>query len=185
TQNIDARMAQSLGLSNPHGALVTRILPNSAGAAAGLQPGDVILAANDQRVDNAETLHNYEGLQPVGSSVTLEVHRGGKPLKIRLTLKELPRAIAGETLDSRLSGAIFVDLPESLRQSGVGGVMVNKVKHGSRAAANGLVAGDVIIAASIGGFSDLASWRASFSHPPQRLILRVLRDNTQYDALMR
>lgn len=131
TQNIDARMAQSLGLSNPHGALVTRVLPNSAGAAAGLQPGDVILAANDQRVDNAETLHNYEGLQPVGSSVTLEVHRGGKPLKIRLTLKELPRAIAGETLDSRLSGAIFVDLPESLRQSGIGGVMVNKIKHGS------------------------------------------------------
>lgn len=185
TQNIDARMAQSLGLSNPHGALVTRVLPNSAGAAAGLQPGDVILAANDQRVDNAETLHNYEGLQPVGSSVTLEVHRGGKPLKIRLTLKELPRAIAGETLDSRLSGAIFVDLPESLRQSGIGGVMVNKIKHGSRAAANGLVAGDVIIAASIGEFSDLASWRASFSHPPQRLILRVLRGNAQYDALMR
>ncbi len=63
--------------------------------------------------------------------------------------------------------------------------MVNKVKHGSRAAANGLVAGDVIIAAPIGEFSDLASWQASFSRPPQRLILRALRGNAQYDALMR
>lgn len=39
--------------------------------------------------------------------------------------------------------------------------MVSEVKRGGRAAANGLVAGDVIVASSVGEFADLASWRAT------------------------
>jgi hypothetical protein len=42
-----------------------------------------------------------------------------------------------DTLDPRLAGATFVDLPESLRQSGINGVLVSEVKRGSRAASNG------------------------------------------------
>ena len=185
TQNLTAQMAQALKLDSQRGALVTRVLPGSAGAAAGVQPGDVIVGANDQRMDSAEALHNYEGLQPVGSAVTLDVRRDGKSLKLNTKLKEQPRAVVGDTLDPRLSGATFVDLPESLRQSGLAGVLVSEVKRGSRAAANGLNAGDVIVAASVGEFADLASWRANFQRKPQQLIVRIVRDNAQADLLMR
>ncbi|KAB7769142.1 Do family serine endopeptidase [Xanthomonas maliensis] len=185
TQNLTPQLQQGLGLDSARGALVSRVLPGSAAAAAGVQPGDVILAANDQRVDSAEALHNYEGLQPVGSAVTLDVRRDGKPLKLKATLKEQDRAVTGDMLDPRLGGATFVDLPESLRQSGVTGVMVGEVKRGSRAAVNGLVSGDVIVAGSVGDFADLASWRANFQRKPPQLVLRILRGNAQYDALMR
>lgn len=185
TQNLTQQMLQGLGVDSLRGALVTRVLPGSAAAAAGVQPGDVVVAANDQRVDSAEALHNYEGLQAVGSPVRLEIRRDGKPLTLTAKLKEQDRAVTGDMLDPRLGGATFVDLPESLRQSGITGVMVSEVKRGGRAAANGLVSGDVIVASSVGEFADLASWRANFQRKPQQLVVRILRGNAQYDALMR
>jgi len=150
-----------------------------------VQPGDVVLAANDQRVDSAEALHNYEGLQAVGSAVVLDIRRDGKPLKLTATLKEQARAVSGDALDPRLSGATFTDLPESLRQSGLNGVLVSAVKRGSRAASNGLASGDVVLAASAGEFADLASWSANFQRKPQQLVLRIVRGNVQADLLMR
>ena len=58
----------ALGLDDARGAVVTRVYPGSAAAAAGLQPGDVVVAANGERIDDRETLRNFEGLQAVGSA---------------------------------------------------------------------------------------------------------------------
>ncbi|MCY1439454.1 Periplasmic serine endoprotease DegP [compost metagenome] len=184
-QNLTQALAQNLGLSEARGALITRVLAGSGAAAAGLKPGDVVVAANGQRVDGAVALHNVEGLQPVGSALTLDVRRDGKPLQLKATLKEQARAVAGESLDPRLSGATFVDLPETLRQAGSSGVMVSDVKRGSRAANSGLAAGDLIIQASVGEFADLASWRANFQQRPQQLVLRVVRGNARGELEMR
>ncbi|OBU65980.1 heat-shock protein [Stenotrophomonas maltophilia] len=179
SQNLSAQIAQGLGLGETRGALITRVLAGSAAAAAGLKPGDVVVAANGQRVDSAEALHNVEGLAAVGSAMALDVRREGKPLQIKATLKEQARAVSGDSLDPRLGGATFVDLPESLRQSGVGGVLVSEVRRGSRAASNGLQQGDIITDATVGEFADLASWRANFQQRPPTLVLRILRNNGQ------
>ncbi|AUZ56080.1 Do family serine endopeptidase [Stenotrophomonas acidaminiphila] len=185
TQNLSPQIAQGLGLAEARGALVTRVLAGSAAAAAGLRAGDVVTAINGQRVDNAQALHNFEGLQPVGRVVELDVRRDGKPLQLKATLKEQPRAVTGDTLDPRLSGATFVDLPESARQSGLNGVLVSEVARGSRAAQSGLASGDIVLAASSGEFVDLASWRASFSPRPPQLVLRIVRGTTQGQLVMR
>ncbi len=178
SQNLTPQMARALGMDAPRGALVTRVLPGSGAAAAGVRTGDVVLAANGQRIDSAESLHNYEGLQDVGGTVTLDVRRDGMPLTLKATLKAQPKAVAGDTLDPRLAGATFADLPESLRQSGLNGVLVSDVARGSRAAANGLAAGDVVLAASAGEFADLAAFGANFAgQAPRPLVLRVLRGN--------
>ncbi|KAF1013555.1 MAG: Periplasmic serine endoprotease DegP [Stenotrophomonas maltophilia] len=179
TQNLTPQLAQALGLSEIRGALVTRVLAGSGAAAAGVRQGDLVVMANNQRVDSAEALHNIEGLAPVGSTLSLEVRRDGKPLQLKAALKEQARAVTGDSLDPRLSGATFADLPESLRQSGVGGVLVSDVRRGSRAATSGLQAGDIITAASAGEFADLASWRANFQKRPDQLVLRIVRNNGQ------
>ncbi|MGE8214216.1 MULTISPECIES: Do family serine endopeptidase [unclassified Stenotrophomonas] len=185
TQNLSPQIAQGLGLDEARGALVTRVLAGSGAAAAGVKAGDVVTAINGQRVDSAQALHNFEGLSTVGRTVDLEVRRDGKPLQLKATLKEQPRAVTGDTLDPRLSGATFVDLPESLRQSGLNGVLVSDVARGSRAAQSGLASGDVILAASTTEFTDLASWRASFNPRPQQLVLSILRGNQRGQLQMR
>jgi S1-C subfamily serine protease len=184
TQDVDDRIAKSLGLDVSRGAVVTRVYPGSAGEAAGLQPGDVIVQANDQRIDDGETLRNFQGLQAANAKVTLDIRRDGKPLQLAATLREQPRVLEGATLDPRLAGARFAELPEALRRGGVGGVLVEEVARTSRAAQNGLQAGDVILSASSGGFSDLPSFRASVSQQPRQLLLKVLRGNRPGTLLM-
>jgi Do/DeqQ family serine protease len=192
TQDVDARLAKALRLDQAGGALVTRVYPGSAGEAAGLKPGDVVISANGERVGDREALHNFEGLQAVGTRVTLDVRRDGRPLQVSATLREQPKAVEGAALDPRLAGATFTELPERLRQAGANGVLVEKVARGSRAAANGLQGGDVVIAANSGRFDDLPGFRLSFSDQraatrtagvPQ-LVLRVVRGNAQGDLLI-
>jgi Do/DeqQ family serine protease len=183
TQDVDDRIAKSLGLDVARGAAVTRVYPGSAGEAAGLQPGDVILQANGQRIDNGETLRNFQGLQAANARVTLDVRRAGKPLQLAASMREQPRALDGATLDPRLAGASFAELPEAVRRGGISGVLVEKVAGNSRAARNGLREGDVVLAASSGNFADLPSFRASVSKHPQQLVLRILRGDAQGTVL--
>jgi serine protease DegQ len=185
TQDVDDRIAKGLGLDIPRGAAVTRVYPDSAGAKAGLQPGDVILAANGQRIDNGEALRNFQGLQAADAQVALDVRRAGKPLALTASLREQPRALQGDALDPRLAGASFSELPEALRRGGVTGVRIDKVARGSRAERNGLREDDVVIAATSGDFADLPSFRASLSKQPPQLVLRVRRGNGGGDLLMR
>jgi Do/DeqQ family serine protease len=184
TQTVDDQLARGLGLDTPRGAVVTRVFPNSAASAAGVRVGDVVLSANGQRMDTREALHNFEGLQAVGSEVTLDVRRDKAPVSLKATLREQPRAYDGSVLDARLTGATFADLPERLRQAGLDGVLVSAVARGRRAAQNGLQKDDVVLAATSGEFSDLGGFRASFSQSPQRLVLRVLRGNARGDLAM-
>ncbi|HEY5972627.1 MAG TPA: Do family serine endopeptidase [Pseudoxanthomonas sp.] len=184
SQTLTPSVAQGLGLADLRGAVVTRVFAGSGAAAAGLRAGDVIVAANGQRIDSAESLHNYEGLQAVGSPLALELRRDGKPLTVRATLKELPRALAGANLDPRLSGASFAELPESLRQAGLSGVLVKDVARGSRAAQNRLQPGDVVVDATSGDFSDLAGFQAAFERKPQQLVLQVVRGNVRGNLAM-
>lgn len=184
TQDVDARIAQGLGLDEARGAVVTRVYPGSAAATAGLKIGDVIVAANGQRVDDSASLRNFQGLQPVNAKVALDVRREGKPLRIAATLREQPREVDGASLDPRLAGASFAELPESLRRQGASGVLVDKVASGSRAARNGLRKGDVIQAGSIGKFTDLSGFRAGFDERPDALVLRLWRNGQRGDLQM-
>jgi serine protease DegQ len=180
TQALDGRLARSLGLAETQqGALVTRVYEGSGAAAAGLRAGDVITEAGGQRITNPLMLHNYEGLQPVGSKVPLQVLRDGKLLSLTATLREQPRALDGANVDPRLAGARLADLPEPQRQQRGRGVLVESVAANSRAAQNGLRAGDVIRATSAGEFDDLAGLRASLSRQQPQLVLLIVRGNVQ------
>jgi len=190
TQDVTQKLADALGMDAPRGALVTGIYPDSAAAAAGVQPGDVVLQANGQRIDNGGALHNFEGLQGVGSKVTLSLRRDGKPLTLTATLKEQLREANGADLDARLAGATFDELDEATRQQlrgmgANGGVQVSQVQPRSRAWNNGLRQGDIVFAGSGGNFSDLAGFRASLRDTPRQLVLRVLRNGEDGQLLMR
>ena len=186
SQPLNPRLLRSLGLAeNQHGALVTRVDEGSGAAAAGIRPGDVVVEADGQRIADPQALHNLEGLQPVGTPVTLALLREGKRVTAKATLREQPRNADGAGLDPRLAGARVAELPEAQRQAFGRGVLVEQVQQDSRAWQSGLRKGDVIIASSAGDFGDLAGFRSSLAQPPQQLVLRVVRGNVPGTMVMR
>ncbi|MEN1943617.1 Do family serine endopeptidase [Luteimonas sp. MJ293] len=180
TQTVDPELARGLELEAPRGAVVTRVHAGSSSAAGGLRAGDVIISANGQRIDNSESLRNFQGLQPLDTEVSLEVIRDGRTITVSARLMEVPRD--GASYDPRLAGATLADLPEALRRSAgerVGGVRVESVDSGSRAERNGLRAGDLILASSGGPFRDLAGFRAALSESPEDLLLIIQRGRSR------
>ncbi|MGQ4660376.1 Do family serine endopeptidase [Lysobacter sp. F6437] len=179
SQQVNPRLATALKLDNARGAVVTRVYDGSAAAAAGLQPGDVVVAANGERIDGPQDLHNFEGLQPVGGKVTLDIRRDGEALQPVLEVREQPRVFPGGQLDPRLTGATFAELPEAVRQSGASGVVVESVARGSRADRNGLRVGDRVVGTGTDPVEDLPDFRAGFTQSPAQLVLRIVRGNRQ------
>ncbi len=166
--------------TTPTGARVTAVYDK----ASGLQVGDVITAVNGQRVAGMDDFHNAEGLQVGASSARIDVLRAGKPLTLNASLRQ--QSGDGGSLDARLAGVTFADLPESYRRQGVNGVLVSSVAAGSRAARSGLSSGDVLLGGTNGRFNDLTSFRASFrASPPQVLGFRVLRGEQLGDLTIR
>ena len=186
SQPLNPRLLRSLGLAeNQHGALVTRVDEGSGAAAAGIRPGDVVVEADGQRIADPQALHNLEGLQPVGTPVTLALLRDGKRVTAKATLREQPRNADGGALDPRLAGARVAELPEAQRQAFGRGVLVEQVQQDSRAWQSGLRKGDVIIASSAGGFGDLAGFRYRLAQPPRQLVLRVVRGSVPGTMVVR
>lgn len=175
TQAITPQLAAMLDVEGARGAVVTRVRPGSPAAEAGLQPGDVITAIAQQPVDSPQTLHNREGLLPVGEPITLEYLREGRSQRIELRLKARLNQLLGSALDPRLDGAEFTALPERLRQQGVAGIQVERVAAGSRAERNGLAAGDLVTGINRLRIDSLDTFGEVIDTRPQQLVLSVVR----------
>lgn len=185
-QDITPELASALALEQqPRGALVARVNKGSPAAKAGVRVGDVITALEGQAVTDRATLHNIEGLLPVGRPVRIDLNRDGKPLHLSAVLKARPKELAGDDLDPRLSGATFAEVPERLRQNGVSGVIVSKVERGSRAGLNGLRTGDLITAIGRREIDGLTTLQSLSTTPPDEMVLQVVRGRRAGVLVMR
>ena len=92
-QNLDRLVALSMRLPSTDGVLVTDVEPDSPGAKAGFQVADVIMAINQQPVNNYNAVRAYlenEDLR-VGDELTFTVYRDSKSIDLYLQLAEMPR----------------------------------------------------------------------------------------------
>jgi len=83
----DAR--KSAGLDTPGGALVAEVVPRSPAAAAGIKPGDVITAFQQEPVNNPHDLTRRVAGTPPGTKVNLKVVRPDGPQTVTATLDRL------------------------------------------------------------------------------------------------
>lgn len=84
-------MATYYGLSVTEGTLVVRVVRGSPAEQAGLKPGDVLLAINDEALDEEHPFVNVLLHHQPGETVTLRVNRYGQDLTLQATLGESPR----------------------------------------------------------------------------------------------
>jgi serine protease Do len=80
---------QAARLESSRGALVAEIVSGSPAAGAGLKPGDVIVAFQNEPIQSPHDLTRRVAATPPGSKVTLRVVRGGTQTSLDATLGRL------------------------------------------------------------------------------------------------
>jgi S1-C subfamily serine protease len=147
-QDLTPTIAQALGLGEVHGAVVSRVMPDSPAAAAGLKAGDVIVELNGTPVNDAAGLRNGIGMLAPGTEVRLDILRDGKAITASAKLVE-QRAETAETGEQPTwKGARLGPIPADNPLYGqIQGLYVEDVKPSSNADTAGLQAGDIIISA--------------------------------------
>jgi predicted metalloprotease with PDZ domain len=76
--------------------LVTAVDPGSAGAAAGLKPGDVIARFDGRPVSTPQELSTRLGSATAGKTVDLQIVRDRTPRALRVTLADPTEATESE-----------------------------------------------------------------------------------------
>lgn len=147
--------AKFFGDSTAMGAVVTQVEPDSPGAKAGLQIGDVITEVNGKKVSDSGELQVQISQQKPGTKDELTVLRNGKAETMPVTLEPL-KASAEQTGASAQGqskmrwgmglGELTPDVRDQLQlPSNVHGVVIEQVRPGSSADNAGLQQGDVIL----------------------------------------
>lgn len=76
-QDLTPALAQALHTLRRDGVVVVSVEPSSPAARAGLQPMDIIVAADGEPIHSAADLRNKIGLTPVNSEIRLTFEHGG------------------------------------------------------------------------------------------------------------
>jgi Do/DeqQ family serine protease len=152
-QNVNAEIAQSLGLDRPRGALVTSVVKGGPADEAGIQPGDIIVSINDKRIEHINALGYRLTTVGIGNLAKLELLSRGETRSTELTLMAAPETIPANETElprrSALGGALVANLSPAVSQrikmsGNKQGVVVLNVQRGSPAAANRIQPGDII-----------------------------------------
>ncbi len=161
-QPMTKELAETFKLKSTDGVVVVNVERGSPAEKAGLQVGDVILAYNGKRIEEANLLPRLVGGTKPGEQAKLEVVRKGERQTLTATVGEIPaqptaragRAPAKDSTPSRLGLAVRELQPEERKKLGVEyGVLVVDVAQG--AARSEIQPGDVIVAVNQSRFSSI------------------------------
>ena len=181
-QQVNSELAESFGLEQPQGALITRVFPESPGANGGLQSGDIITEFNDQAIDRWDELPHYVGRVVPGSAAKVGLVREGKKLILEIEIGELPQdSLAqrgpGESDELAALGLGVKALPEGMdeRLNIDGGVLV--VRSEGPAAEAGIRQRDIITDLNGQAVAGLESFREITNALPKgrTIPVRVIR----------
>jgi serine protease Do len=159
-QPVTADIADSLGMKDPHGALVAEPQADSPAAKAGIKSGDVIVSLDGRPIPDARTLARRISAMAPGTAVKIGVFRNGKEELLSMTLGELPKEVTARNTDHDHDSQQGTNIPPlglslapaaNVSGAGTQGVVVTQVDPDGAAAAQGFKTGDVIL--DIGGES--------------------------------
>ncbi len=185
-QDLTPEIAEAMGIPGKRGAVVSRVEPNSPAAAAGLRPGDVIVAVNGKPVKSSTDLRNRIGLMERGQKVRLTLLRDGREKQVEVVIGEPAKeVIAGAEAVPQLAGATLTDIPPDHPAYGnVKGVLVADVERGSPAWQVGLRPGDIILAVNREPVGSLADFEDRVRQAKKVFALTILRGNMRIFLLL-
>ena len=159
-QTVTPEIADSLGLAPARGALIAGISDDGPAAAAGIEPGDIVLSFDGRNIAAMRDLPRIVAETGIGRTVDVEIYRGGRTIGVKVTvarLDESEAAAAAPPADTAPAPARMVVLGLSLAEltattregfdidPETRGVLVTDVDPLSGAAEKGVRPGDVIV----------------------------------------
>ena len=154
-QDVDSDLAEKLGLDRPMGALISGIFDDTPAAEFGLQRGDVIVAINNQEIENANHLRTAIAMYKPTTTVSISILRDGQTQDVSVTLSERSAQALRPVKDFEGHAQLVwkglsvqnltADLAERLGHTSDEGVLIAGVEPGSVAAKAGLRRGDLVL----------------------------------------
>ena len=198
--NVARDSYEDLGLTERMGAIVQQVEEGGPASQADMQPGDVIVRYNGERVENTADLQAKVVVTRPGTTVPVVVLRAGEEVTLDVTIEELdleaeatPAQVTRESLSEGF-GMTLQDLTPQVASrlsvpSGTEGAVVVDMESDSSAAEGGVQPGDVILsvnqvevasaARAIQELNGIASGRTAFlliQRGPSRVFLQVLKE---------
>jgi serine protease Do len=173
-QPVTPDIAEGFGLEKPQGALIASVEDDSPAAAAGFEPGDVVLSWGERGVERFKDLSRLVALTPAGETVQVQVWRNKQARTLEVITGHLSQEEKHADADSdgepaakqpmgRVTvpgtGLTLATLTPPLRErfgvpAEVDGVVVVEVEDYSPAAEQGLQVGDVIASVAMQPVAD-------------------------------
>ena len=153
-QAVTPEIAEKFDLKRPAGAVVTTVTAGSPAARAGLRTGDVIVAVDDQAVDDPNAFDYRFVTRALGGSAQLGIVRGGRESKVTVALETAPDRPRDElTIRARspFLGLKVANLSPALADElrldvSAEGVVIVEVAEGTPAQNVGFQRGDLLLA---------------------------------------
>ncbi len=150
-QQVTPEIAESLGLKEPQGALVSDLTPGSPAEKAGIKRGDVIVEFDGHKIKEMPDLPKLVAITPPGKEVEIKIIRKRQQKVLKLRVGELKEGgfSRHENSSNRDTGLSVSDItPEIASRYGLKdqrGVVVTDVERGSVAEMAGFQPGDIIL----------------------------------------
>jgi serine protease Do len=182
-QTMNQTLADSFKLSSPNGALVAKVVPDSAAAQAGIKVGDVILKFNGASIIDAGSLSQRVGMATPGEKASIEIWRDGKTVDLTATIGNAAALTADNdatdgSSQAKLGLALRPLSPEERQQAGVSGGLVVEDAQG-RAAEAGIQQGDVVLSVDGTPVQTVAQLRKMVKDHDKQIALLIQRGDAR------
>ncbi len=188
-QPVTDELAESLGLSEAKGAIISDLTENSPALKAGLKQGDTILKANGEDIDDVKDLSKTAASVKPGASIAVEILRNGKPETVQVEIGIMPgEAPKMASVGDSKKPLSLTDLGLDVEQAEDGaGLRITKVNPDSEAAKRGLRAGDIILEVAGNPVTNPGDIAQSMEKAKGKRVLMLVRqgDSQRYLSLPR
>ena len=182
-QELTRELIAYLGYNEESGVLVRSVEPESPAEQGGVEPTDIIIKINKNRVrsirDYLEILKQY----PPGESLSLKLFRNGKNISTTVKTEEFSLKKAEEIV-TRLLG---IEVTPYSAQQGTGyvpgephGVIISRVRPNSRTDRVGIKEGDIILQINDSTIDSLQDFRAAIANIYQAANVLLLIQRGHY-----
>ena len=178
-QPVTADLAQSFGLADEKGALVSEVVSGSPADKAGLKAGDIILEFDGRQIHEMNELPRIVAATLVGRKVPVRIMRDGKQSLVTVEVDRLKDGEGGEQGAVPDSLGLTVrelnkELAARLKVKELQGVVVTELKADGLAQEAGIAQGDIIREIDGRKITTLVEYEAAISAHKKGTVIRFL-----------